>query len=127
METTNELAAASGQVPQGLRLPTQWTMFEDRAPLGSWELDAETKEFRGSEGLFRIFDFVPCSGALPFNKVREVILAADRDHVEAILNTALRTQEPFDIEHRIVRRDDAVRIVRNRGQLVSGGGPLRLV
>jgi PAS domain-containing protein len=65
-------------------------------PMGSWELESQTGDFRGSPGSLRIFDIIPQS-----------------------LTTAFQKGESFDIEHRIVRRDGLVRVVRSRGQVVA--------
>jgi len=99
------------------------------APLGSWELDFEASEFRASDGFYRIFDWPPCADALPFSKVKEAIPAADRERVNQALRNTLETQEPFDLEHQVVRRDGTVRVVRSRGQVVAGltPGSARLV
>ena len=99
------------------------------APVGSWELDLQASEIRGSDGFFRIFDCPPSADALPFGKVAEAIPAADREHVNKALRNTLETLEPFDLEHRIVRRDGTVRVVRSRGQIVTdpGGKSVRLV
>jgi PAS domain S-box-containing protein len=99
------------------------------APLGSWELDFEASEFRGSDGFFRIFDWPPSADPLPFGKVKEAIPAADRERVNQALRNTLATQEPFDLEHQVVRRDGTVRVVRSRGQVVASltPGSARLV
>ena len=92
------------------------------APLGSWELDIETNEFHGSAGFFRILDWPPDTAALPFGKVRDAIPATDRERVHETLKNILRTHEPFDLEHRVLRSDGTVRVVRSRGQVVAGLG-----
>ena len=99
------------------------------APLGSWELDIQANEFRGSESFFRIVDWPPSAVALPFDKVVDIIPTADRERLDKTLKNTLQTQGPFDIEHQIVRRDGTVRVVRSRGQVVSGHtrGSVRLV
>ena len=108
------------------------------APLGSWELDARAAEFRGSAGFFRIFDWIPgdCTPAdctagatvVPFRKMMEAILVADRERVDQTIKNTLQTHEPFDVDHRIVRRDGTIRVVRSRGQVIAGqDGSARLV
>ena len=99
------------------------------APLGSWELDVQASEFRGSEVFFRILGWTPSAAALPFGKVMEAIPAADRERVDQTIRNTLGTREPFDVEHRIVRRDGTMRVVRSRGQVVAdqGGRSVRLV
>jgi PAS domain-containing protein len=113
-------------------LPTRKGRLKDSqktAPLGSWELDVEESAFRASDGFFRILEWPPATAALPFGKVMDAIPVADRDRVTEALEWALETREPFDLEHRVVRPDGTMRVVRSRGQVVMniGGGPVRLV
>ncbi len=98
-------------------------------PMGSWELDAHASQFLGSEGFFRVFDLNPVSNRLPFENVMEAIPAADRARVDQTLKKAFQIQEPFDVEHRVVRRDGTLRVVRSRGQVVAAqrDGVARLV
>ena len=88
-------------------------------PMGSWELDVQASHFLGSEGFFRILDLNPVASRLPFATVMETIPAADRDRVHQTLKKAFQIHEPFDIEHRVVRRDGTLRVVRSRGQVVA--------
>jgi two-component system, sensor histidine kinase and response regulator len=98
-------------------------------PLGGWELDARASEFRGSAGFFRIFDWTPSAAAIPFAKVMDAIPAADRERFDRTIKNTLQTYEPFDVDHRVVRRDGTTRVVRSRGQVVFGqaGRSARLV
>jgi PAS domain S-box-containing protein len=90
-------------------------------PMGSWELDAEGLQFRGSESFFHIFDVSAEDGSLPFAKLMEALPASDRELIGKTIKNALRDHEPFDVEHRIVRRDGTSRIVRSRAQLIGAG------
>ncbi len=100
------------------------------ASLGSWELDAEANAVRGSDVFLRIFDWTPSewtpsdwtpgTAVMPFSKMMEVIPAADRELVDRTIQNSLQTHEPFDVEHRVVRRDGTIRVVRCRGQVVAG-------
>ena len=92
---------------------------QDIAPLGSWELDLQAKTFHGSPGFYRIFDWPLSANALPLDKLMEAMVRADRGRVQQTIENALQTHEPFDVEHRIVRRDGVVRVVRSRGQVVT--------
>jgi len=90
------------------------------ALLGSWELDAGATEFCGSAGFFHVFDRPFSSEALPFDQLMEAIAPADRDRISKILKGLVQTDEPIDVEHRVLRRDGAVRVVRTRGQVLTG-------
>jgi PAS domain S-box-containing protein len=95
---------------------------EQIAPLGSWELDGTTRQFRGYHGLNRILEWPYRPHAVPFDEVLEAIHADDRERVQQTLERVLRTHEPFDLEHRLKRRDGTERIVRSRGQVVANRG-----
>ncbi len=99
------------------------------ATLGSWELDIESGEVRGSAGFFRIFDCNPGKVVVPRHELMNALPAGDRERFDQALANTVQTREPFDIEHRVVRRDGATRVVRTRGQRLAeqGGGLVRLL
>src|SRR5581483_8707735 len=45
-----------------------------------------------------------------------------RDRVRRAFDEAVRTKSVFDLEHRIVLPDGEERMVRERGEVVKGGG-----
>jgi PAS domain S-box-containing protein len=95
--------------------------------LGGWELD-EASHFHGSDGFFRIFDWPPDTGPVPFRNVMNAIPEDDRERMARTIKNTLQTHEPFDVEHRVIRRDRSIRIVRSRGQVIADNdGTVRLV
>jgi len=84
-------------------------------PLASWELDERASEFRGSDRFLQMFDLNSSASAIPFALVIGAIAEADRERVSDALKRAMQTHESFDIEHRVVRRDGSIRVVRSRG------------
>jgi PAS domain S-box-containing protein len=99
------------------------------APMGSWEVDAGASELCDADGSSRIFSLAPVAGSLPFSNVLSAVHEQDRARVNETLQNTLRTHEPFDVEHRTIRQDGSVRVVRSRGQVVADplGGTVRLV
>jgi PAS domain S-box-containing protein len=99
------------------------------ATLGGWELDEQASELRGSVGFFRILGWPPDTVSVPFGKVMATVPEGDRERVDQALKNTLQTREPFDIEHRLLRIDGAMRMVRSRGQAVADprSGSVRLV
>lgn len=96
---------------------------------GSWELDTQASEMRGSAGFFRIFDFTPGTVVVTLKEWMNAIPIGDRERLDKILTKTLQSDEPFDLEHRVVRRDGTIRLFRSRGQRLAeqGGEPARLV
>ena len=87
------------------------------AHLGNWDWDVVTNELQWSDEIYRIFGLAPQQ----FSETYEAFLAAvhpdDRDHVDRSVDKALLEQEPYDIEHRIVRADGMERIVHELGEV----------
>ena len=84
------------------------------APMGSWELDCGSRQFRGSPGFFRIFGWPVTAARQPFHQILDAIPSAEHGCFEQTFMTGLQSHEPFDFEHRLVRRDGTIRIVRSR-------------
>ena len=106
-----------------------WRSVQQLALLGSWEMDVQTSEVRGSTAFFRIFDCPPGTVVQPLKELLNAIPAGDRERTDKMLLNTLQGNEPFDLEHGVVRGDGTIRVVHSRGQLTGeqGGEPLRLV
>ena len=89
------------------------------ASMGSWEVDAGAGELCSADGSWRILNLAPVAGSLPFSNALNAVHEQDRARVNETLQNTLRTHEPFDVEHRTVRHDGSVRVVRSRGQVVA--------
>ena len=87
-------------------------------PIGSWELEAEAREVRGSKEFFLIIDRDPLAAVLPLGEVMGAVHPADRECVLRTLEAAAQDRQPFEIAHRVVRRDGTMRTVRTCGQVV---------
>jgi len=98
--------------------------------IGSWVSDPgrDGKIFWSAE-TGRIFGFVPGG----FDGRRETFFALvhpeDREKVALASRTALAGEHPYDLEHRIVRRDGPVRWVHQQADVErdAAGRPLRMV
>ncbi|HVF03089.1 MAG TPA: PAS domain S-box protein, partial [Rubrobacteraceae bacterium] len=99
------------------------------ARLGSWEWDTKTGEVSWSDEVFRIYGFAPDEFVPTLDKLMEVVHPDDQELVVERIQAALRENEPYDFEHRIVRADGEVRVVHRRAEVVfdEEGEPLRMV
>jgi PAS domain S-box-containing protein len=97
--------------------------------LGSWEFYPQANEFRGSANFFKVFDVASSAQSLSFDEAMRAIPTLDQERFSQALRKALHAPEPFELEHEVVGRDESVRTVRSRGQLISasGGGTCRVV
>ncbi len=99
------------------------------ARLGSWEWDTKTGEVSWSDEVFRIYGFAPEEFVPTLNKLMEAVHPDDQRLLAQRIQAALRKNEPYDFEHRIVRPDGEVRVVHRRAEVFfdEEGEPLRMV
>ncbi len=122
-------AAERRQVEAALRQSEQKLTEAQRiARLGRWESDLATGRLTWSEETFRIFGlsagtFVPTTEAF-YSRVHPDDLALVREQVRK----ARELGTPYQLVHRILWPDGAVRHVQENAELVrEGEGPVRLV
>jgi len=86
------------------------------AHLGSWEWDAPTDAFRGSEELHRLLGASP-EGLSRFGQFVDLIHPDDREAVRVALEDAGSRGDGalFQVSHRVVLRDGRLRHVSGRG------------
>ena len=98
------------------------------AHLGNWEGDAKTGEVSWSDEVFRIYgyeqEFVPT-----LDKLVELAHPDDRELLRKHIDAALYEGEPYDFEHRVVRRDGEERVVHCQAEVVfdEEDEPLRII
>ncbi len=98
------------------------------AHLGSWEWDVEKNRVTCSDEMYRIYGLAPGS-AVTYETFFELIHPEDRDRAGTIIEQALRAQQPFSFEERIVRENGAIRDIQIQGKVYSNeeGRAVRLV
>ncbi len=98
------------------------------AHLGSWEYDLGSPErdaLRWSDETFRIFGYAPGSVEVTLDTFYEAVHAEDRERVSQSVENSISHGVEFNLEHRIVRPNGAVRVVRERADLIFEGGVAR--
>ena len=73
---------------------------QERAKLGSWELDVPTQTRSWSAEMFRLFNCDPARGVPTLEEFLEMVYPDDRHPIEQGLTRAVRTGEPFTREFR---------------------------
>jgi PAS domain S-box-containing protein len=99
------------------------------ARVGSWNWDLQSNALNWSDELYRVFGVDPqtCNPAYEA-VVMESIHAEDRALVRGVIESSLKTQEPFSFYYRIHRPDGEERVIHARGDVVSDehGTPIRM-
>jgi len=88
------------------------------AHLGNWTWNIEKNTIEWSDEIYRIFGM----NSKEFIPSYEAFIAAihpdDRDFVLKSVENAMNLKTPFDIEHRILRKDKVVRYVHGNGHTI---------
>ncbi len=96
---------------------------------GSWEWDVAGDTTQWSDELYRIYGLQPPDEPMSFEDAVQRVHPDDRAMVQAKIQRAFETGDPFSFEHRAVRPDGGVRVIHARGEVVMGdhGAPVRIL
>jgi PAS domain S-box-containing protein len=110
-------------------IAAQLEEIEALTNLGRWSWDIATGAITCSPQLIRLCglaspDLMPNSDSFLLR-----VHQADRTRVRASIMRALSTGEPFQFQHRVVRMDHEIRVLRTRGTIVRSedGKPLQII
>jgi len=96
------------------------------AHLGNWEWDAKSDDLFWSAETYRIFGLEPREFKKPVVGFLDLVHSGDRERVRQAWRRALEERIPYDIVHRVVRADGAVRFVHQQSEATydDDGGPV---
>jgi diguanylate cyclase (GGDEF)-like protein/PAS domain S-box-containing protein len=102
---------------------------QEVAHLGNWERDLITHETIWSDECSRIFGLVPGQERLETDWFFRFDHPDDAEAVRRRVAEATSTHTSYNIDHRIIRRDGAVRWVHEQGEFVIDGGgvPVKMI
>jgi len=103
------------------------------AHIGGWELDmlnlSNNADLKWSEETFRIFGLQPGEVEMSSEVFFSHVHPEDKIVVENAIKKAIDTNSDYEVEHRIIRKDGACRIVEERGEIIreeKTGKPLKI-
>lgn len=99
------------------------------AHIGNWEWDIEKDITYQSAEVYRILGLVPEECRAAHNSFLQCIHPDDREYVRRSVRFALQNKKPFDIEFRMLLKDETVRTVHERAVVIydESGRPVRMV
>ncbi len=109
-ERTRELAESRARLAEAQAI----------AHLGSWELGLSTDKAVWSDELFRILGYAPQSFAPTGQRFFDAILPEDRSRVREAMEGSRTGNQPYQLDFRIQRPDQAIRYVEARGKPLPG-------
>ena len=93
---------------------------ESIAHVGSWEWDVEKDEVIWSDELFRIFQRNPADGAPSFADHGVLYPPEDLQRLRVVVEQAVTTGKPYEIELKSIRKDGESRVCLARGHAEMG-------
>jgi len=99
------------------------------AHLGNWEWDISSNALRWSEEVCAIFGIDRTEFGGTYQAFLQCVHPADRQRIEQVVNECLDTGKPYSVEHRVVRPNGEVRIVREQAEVFQdvAGKTIRMV
>lgn len=101
---------------------------EQIAQLGYWDWHIPENTLFWSDEVYRIFGLAPAAISSTFDNFLRLVHPDDRSRVEKAVGQSLTTKAPYNIEHRIIRHDEALRVVHEQGEVEfdASGKPMRM-
>ncbi|HEU4451755.1 MAG TPA: PAS domain-containing protein, partial [Longimicrobium sp.] len=106
-------------------METQLAEAQALARLGSWEWWVEEDRIRWSDQMYRVYG-MESGDPVTLESFLARVHPEDRARMRETVGASLRSGEPFELEHRIVRPDGAVRLLQARGRVERGPGGARM-
>jgi PAS domain S-box-containing protein len=120
-ERTHELAERKRAEEALRKSETSLREAQRIAHLGNWEWNVQTNELRLSDEIYSIFGLSPQQFGATYSAFLERVHPADRDKVEEAVKQSLEAGKAYSLEHRVLRPDGEVRIVREQAEPFRDG------
>ena len=98
------------------------------AHLGSWDWDIQGGGLSWSNEIYRIFGLIPQAFGATYEAFLNAVHPDDRESVIEAVNRAVYENEPYSIEHRVLRPNGEIRHVHEQGEVIytATGEPLSM-
>jgi PAS domain-containing protein len=87
--------------------------------IGSWEFNVLTSKLTGSRELYRIFELEETSPTGLYEAYRSKYHSEDLPKLDILLENAIKKEEGFVFEHRIICRDNSIKYLSGIGKIVK--------
>jgi PAS domain S-box-containing protein len=92
---------------------------QEIAHIGSWHLDLRTNELTWSDEAYRIFGVEPQAFGSTYEAFLDAVHPEDRELVDGAYRSAVESGRPYDLIHRVLQPDGAIRIVHERSEEIA--------
>lgn len=99
------------------RSQERYTLAQKAAKIGSWEWNIQTGELLWSDVIESMFGLAPGTFAGTYEAFIAYVHPEDRDYVEQHVNTAIKKDVSYNLEHRIVTPNGEIRWLAEIGEI----------
>lgn len=114
---------------EAIQRKTEYRLKEAQqlAHIGFWELDLQEDKLFWSDEIYRIFEIQPEQFDATYEAFLELVHPDDREMVNQAYLDSLKTQEPYDLIHRLLFQDGRTKYVHEHCRTLfdDSGKPLR--
>lgn len=105
------------------------SMAQQISHVGSWDWDILSGSLAWSDEVYRIFGLEPQEFPASYESFLNFIHPDDREDLQAAVTSAVEGKSPYDIHHRVVRKDGSIRFVHEKGEVFrdAEGNPISMV
>jgi PAS domain S-box-containing protein len=96
----------------------RYALAQRAANIGSWDWDVPTGGLQWSDQIEPMFGFAQGEFGRTYKAFLDCVHPEDRQYVQDSVNAAVENSQDYDIEHRIVWPDGAVRWVSEKGDVL---------
>lgn len=97
------------------------------AHVGNWEIDLQKGTMELSEEIFRILGMEPSAEPVEVKQFMKFIHPDDRAKSQSVMEAAVSTGSPIELDERIIRPDGAVRVLHIQAEVVKNAGEVRIL
>jgi two-component system CheB/CheR fusion protein len=111
------------------RSEQRYELAQQAAGQGSWDWDILSGTMEWSSQIEPLFGFAPGEFGGSYDAFMQCVHPEDREYVQRSVDVAVENDVPYDIEHRIVWPDGAIRWIAEKGRVYrdDNGRALRMV
>lgn len=126
--TFNDITQTKKYQEKILQNELRFNKAEETAEIGNWELDLSTGLYVLSNGIYKILGIKPVDELIDFKKQISMVHPDDVSYVKKTVESAIKKQSDYILEHRIIRPNGDVRYVKTNATMIkdSKGKPTKI-
>jgi PAS domain S-box-containing protein len=128
-EAEEKLRALSTELEAGIKQHAERLHLAlEASKMGTWEWNIETGELIWSPEMMVLYGLDPATDIISYEMFIGALHPSDRQKKQDILTDAVKTGEPYQVEHRCVWPDGSMHWILGQGQAyMKDGKPYRMV